>query len=73
MSKICFITGKKPLRGNKISHANNKSKRIFSINLSKKKFFFKKKLLKIKVSAAGLKLIDKLGLEKALKKKKNKK
>ncbi|WGH26492.1 MAG: 50S ribosomal protein L28 [Candidatus Bostrichicola ureolyticus] len=68
MSKICVVTGKKPIIGNKISHANNKSKRIFSINLKKKKFLLQNKWIKLKVSAAGLKLIDKLGIEKALKK-----
>ncbi|WP_341652009.1 50S ribosomal protein L28, partial [Blattabacterium cuenoti] len=39
MSKICELTGKKSMVGNKVSHANNKTKRRFNINLCKKRFF----------------------------------
>lgn len=69
MSKICQITGKKPMIGNKISHSNNKNKRCFQINLSKKKFFYSKKnkWITLKVSASGIKIINKIGIEKALK------
>lgn len=68
MSKFCQITGKKPMMGNKVSHANNKTKRIFNLNLSKKRFFIKKKWILLKVSSAGIKTINKFGIEKTLKK-----
>ena len=40
MSRVCDVTGKKPMFGNKVSHAHNKSRRRFNINLQKKKFWF---------------------------------
>jgi large subunit ribosomal protein L28 len=43
MSKVCDITGKKTLFGNKVSHANNKSRRKFYPNLQKKKFYIQEK------------------------------
>lgn len=67
MSKFCKITGKKPMMGNKVSHANNKTKRSFNLNLSKKRFFIKNKWILLKVSSAGIKTINKLGIEKTLK------
>jgi len=67
MSKLCQITGKKPMMGNKVSHANNKTKRSFNLNLSKKRFFIKNKWILLKVSSAGIKTINKLGIEKTLK------
>ncbi|ANO35704.1 50S ribosomal protein L28 [Candidatus Karelsulcia muelleri] len=67
MSKLCKITGKKPMMGNKVSHANNKTKRSFNLNLSKKRFFIKNKWILLKVSSAGIKTINKLGIEKTLK------
>lgn len=70
MSRICKITGKKLLIGNKISHSNNKKKRFFKINFFKKKFFIPstKKWIKINISAKGIRIINKLGIEKVLKK-----
>ncbi|WP_185869711.1 50S ribosomal protein L28 [Blattabacterium cuenoti] len=69
MSKICELTGKKAMIGNKVSHANNKKKRRFNINLCKKRFFLSKenKWITLKVSAYAIKLIDKIGIENALK------
>ncbi|ACU52784.1 50S ribosomal subunit protein L28 [Candidatus Sulcia muelleri SMDSEM] len=52
--------------GNKISHANNKIKRKFYLNLSKKRFFLKNKWITLKVSSAGIKIINKIGIEKIL-------
>lgn len=73
MPKICEVTGKKTMRGNKVSHSNNKSKRNFYVNLFKKKFFVpqKKSWITIKISASGIKILNKIGIEKFLKNKKN--
>ena len=62
MSKKCKITGKKPLVGNNVSHANNKTKRRQLPNLQNKS-------IKIRISTSALKSIDKLGLMPYLKKK----
>lgn len=68
MTRICKITGKKPLVGNRVSHSNNKTKRRFYLNLFKKRFFFleRKKWIRLKVSAAGIKIINTIGIQKAL-------
>ncbi len=69
MSKICELTGKKGMIGNKISHANNKTKRRFNINLCKKRFFLikEKKWITLKICTSTMRLIDKIGIEKVLK------
>lgn len=69
MSKICQITGKKRMVGNNVSHANNKTKRTFDVNLFKKKFFLPEsnEWITLKVSANGLKTINKIGIEEAVK------
>lgn len=69
MSKICQITGKKRMVGNNVSHANNKTKRTFEVNLFKKKFFMPEtgEWITLKVSANGLKTINKIGVEEAVK------
>ncbi len=69
MSRICQITGKKLMVGNNVSHANNKTKRRFYPNLQVKRFFLpeEKKWITLKVSAAGVRIINKLGLSTALK------
>src|SRR6266576_2501234 len=74
MSKICQITGKRLIIGNRVSHSNKKTKRYFSINISKKRFFLtsEDRWITLKVSASGIKTINKVGIEKALKKKKKK-
>tara|TARA_B100001996_G_C18657269_1_gene591687 strand:- start:779 stop:1060 length:282 start_codon:yes stop_codon:yes gene_type:complete len=63
MSKKCELTGKNPLKGHKVSHANNKSKRRFLPNLKKVKFTSEilKKNLRLTVSNAGLRSVDKKG------------
>ncbi len=68
MSKVCQITGKKPMSGNNVSHANNKTKRRFEVNLFKKRFFVpsEEKWITLRVSANGLKTINKLGIEEAI-------
>lgn len=69
MSRICQVTGKKPQVGNKVSHANNKTKRRFDINLRTKKFWLEdeKRFVRLRVSSKGMRTIDKVGLEKVLK------
>ena len=63
MSKECELTGKIPLKGHKVSHANNKSKRRFLPNLKKVKFksLILNKSLKLTVSNAGMRTVDKKG------------
>ena len=63
MSKKCELTGKIPLKGNKVSHANNKTKRRFLPNLKKVKFKSEllKKTLRLTVSNAGVRSVDKKG------------
>lgn len=63
MSKICAVTGKRPLTGNNVSHANNKSKRRQLPNLQKKRIWIEeeKRWVTIRVSAKGLKTLDKKG------------
>ncbi len=70
MSKICFITKKKPLFGAKRSYSMNSSKRKFLPNLHNHRFWIekKKRFVKLKLTAKGIKIIDKLGIEKFLKK-----
>lgn len=69
MAKICQITGKKAMVGNNVSHSNAKTKRTFQVNLQQKKFFNPEedKWITLKVSAAGIRTIEKKGLVKALK------
>ncbi len=74
MSKVCQITGKRAISGNNVSHANNKTKRKFYPNLFEKRFFLEdeQKWVKLKVSSAGLKLIDKKGASAVIKEAKEK-
>lgn len=68
MSKVCDITGKKVMVGNKVSHSNRKTKRTFLPNLFKKKFYLasEDRWITLRVSANGLRTIDKKGIEAAL-------
>lgn len=68
MSRICQITGKRAMVGNHVSHANNKTKRRFEINLLEKKFYLPKteESVTLKVSAHGLRVINKIGIEEAI-------
>ena len=69
MSKVCQITGKKALVGNNVSHSNVKTKRKFNINLFTRKFYWVEQdvWISLNVSAAGLRTINKRGLNAALK------
>lgn len=68
MSKICQVTGKRPMTGNNVSHANNKTRRRFLPNLHTQRFWLEneKRFIKLKVSRQGLRIIDKLGIEKVV-------
>ena len=68
MSRVCQVTGKKPLKGNLVSHANNKTKRRFQPNLHYRRFWLEtqSRWVRLRVSTAGLRRIDKLGLEAVL-------
>ena len=69
MSKICQITGKKAMVGNNVSHSKHRTKRSFDVNLFSKKFYYVEEgcWISLKISAAGLRLINKVGLDAALK------
>ena len=68
MSKICQITGKKVITGNNVSHSNRKTKRTFAPNLQINRFFVPEgnEWVVLKVSAAGLRTIDKKGVYQAI-------
>ena len=65
MSMICQVTGKKPMSGNNVSHANNKTRRRFLPNLHSHRLWLasEKRYITLRLSAKGLKTIDKKGLE----------
>ena len=69
MSRVCEVTGKKVMYGNNVSHAHNKTRRRFDINLQKKTFWVESlnKKVTLKVSAKGLKIIDKKGIDLVIK------
>ena len=68
MSQVCQVTGKRPQVGHTVSHANKKAKRRFNINLHIKRFWLEdqQRFIKLRVSAKGLKIIDKVGIAKVL-------
>jgi large subunit ribosomal protein L28 len=70
MSRICQITGKTLQRGNNVSHSNIKTKRLFEPNLRVKKFWLEEenRWVTLKVTAAGIRTINKIGLKAALNK-----
>ena len=65
MSKVCQVTGKRPMSGHKVSHANNKTKRRFLPNLHTQRFWLEneKRFVKLRVSRSGLRMIEKVGIE----------
>jgi large subunit ribosomal protein L28 len=68
MARVCQVTGKKPQVGHNVSHANNKTKRRFLPNLQYRRFWVEseKRWVRLRVSSAGLRLIDKVGIETVL-------
>jgi large subunit ribosomal protein L28 len=69
MSKICQITGKHVITGNKVSHSNRKTRRTFEPNLQDRRYFIadENKWVTLRVSASGMRTIDKVGLDAAMK------
>ena len=69
MSKICQITGKRAMVGNNVSHSKRRTKRKFNVNLFTKKFCWVEQdcWVSLNISAAGLRTINKLGLDAAIK------
>jgi len=69
MSRICEVTGKKPMSGNNVSHAKNRTRRRFLPNLQMHRFWLetKKKWISLRVSRKGLRIIEKKGIENVLK------
>lgn len=65
MTKKCRVTGKKPLVGNNVSHANNKTKRRFMPNLKYKRLWLEKqkRFVRVRISANGLRHVDKKGFD----------
>ena len=68
MSKVCQVTGKKPMFGNNVSHANNKTRRKFNVNLQKKKFWVpeENKYITLRLSMHGLRIINKKGISRVI-------
>lgn len=70
MSKVCQLTGKRPITGNHVSHSNHRTRRRFEPNLQKKKYYIPEvdKWVTLKISAKAMRNINKLGLYEYLKK-----
>lgn len=68
MSRVCQVTGKRPMVGNNVSHANNKTKRRFLPNLQSRRFFIESenRWVRLRVSKQGLRIIDKKGIDTVL-------
>ena len=69
MSKVCQVTGKRPMTGNNVSHAQNKNKRRFMPNLRFHRFWVESenRYVRLRVSSKGMKIIDKKGIDEVLK------
>ncbi len=65
MSRVCQVTGKGPVSGNNVSHANNKSKRRFLPNLQHHRFWVESenRFVRLRTSAKGMRIIDKRGID----------
>jgi large subunit ribosomal protein L28 len=68
MAQVCVVTGKKPMSGNNVSHANNKTRRVFNLNLHDKRFWVEteNRWVRLKVSAKGIKIINNRGIDSVL-------
>lgn len=68
MSKVCQVTGKRPITGNNVSHAKNHTKRRFLPNLHSHRFWVEaeKRFVTLRVSAKGMRVIDKRGIDAVL-------
>jgi len=68
MSRVCQVTGKRPVTGNNVSHAHNKTRRRFLPNLHTHRFWVEseKRYVQLRVSTKGLRIIDKQGIDTVL-------
>ncbi|MGB1800192.1 MAG: 50S ribosomal protein L28 [Gammaproteobacteria bacterium] len=68
MSQVCEVTGKRPMVGNNVSHANNKTRRRFIPNLQSRRFWVESenRWVRLRISKKGLRIIDKNGIESVL-------
>ena len=68
MSRVCMVTGKKPVTGINVSHANNRTRRRFSPNIHSHRFWVEseKRFVKLRLSTKGMRIIDKLGIDAVL-------
>ena len=68
MSRVCQVTGKKPVSGNNVSHANNRTRRRFLPNLHAHKFWVESenRWVKLRLSAKGMRIIDKNGIDEVI-------
>ena len=68
MAKVCQVTGKRPVTGNNVSHAHNKTKRRFSPNLHHHRFWVESenRWVRLRLSAKGMRIIDKKGIDSVL-------
>ncbi|WP_269901576.1 50S ribosomal protein L28 [Paenalcaligenes faecalis] len=68
MARVCRVTGKRPMSGNNVSHANNKTKRRFLPNLQSRRFWVESenRWVRLRVSTQALRLIDKNGIDSVL-------
>ncbi len=69
MSKVCQVTGKRPVSGNNVSHAHNKTRRRFLPNLHTHRFWVESenRFVKLRLTTKGMRLIDKKGIDEVLK------
>ena len=65
MARVCEVTGKKPMVGNNVSHANNKTKRRFLPNLQYRRFWVEteNRFVRLRLSTKGMRIIDKRGID----------
>jgi len=68
MSRVCQITGKRPVTGHNVSHANNKTRRRFLPNLQNHRFWVEteRRWVRLRISTKGLRIVDKLGIDEVL-------
>ncbi len=68
MSRVCQVPGKRPVAGNNVSHAKNRTRRRFLPNLQSHRFWVESenRFVKLKVSAKGMRIIDKKGIDAVL-------
>ena len=68
MSQICMVTGKRPLVGNNVSHANNRTRRRFLPNLNWHRFWVEneKRFVRLRITSKGMRIVDKHGIDAVL-------